>query len=339
MWRDSAAENGLLAPSPSSATCPGAVANAISVPRRASRRRRARRRGQSHPARCRGGPAEATCGAIGLLRQASRIRMLVRTWSSRPARIVSMSIMLRSCCCRAEAAHRPAPDNCGRRSARRGRRNRPPRPAPRRLAQEIAGRLLHRRAVEIDAFRDGKADVAQALRDRARIVGRIGQRLDMGIGAVADHQRDAPDGSAVPAPAAAVVPPSASARRVQFRCGCRCFAARARPHPTTATGEPLRWPGWPCCRRRRRGLRASRCNPAWRGVVALRLIGEAALGIGRDQHAARRRHDVDRRLGLGEPDRLGGVGDGAVEVALGAPDHGAVVQRRGQCRDRAGSLR
>jgi hypothetical protein len=32
MCRDSAAENGLLAPSPSSATCPGAVANAISVP-------------------------------------------------------------------------------------------------------------------------------------------------------------------------------------------------------------------------------------------------------------------------------------------------------------------
>jgi len=32
MWRDSAAENGLLAPSSSSATCPGAVANAISVP-------------------------------------------------------------------------------------------------------------------------------------------------------------------------------------------------------------------------------------------------------------------------------------------------------------------
>ena len=32
MWRDSAAENGLFAPSPSSATCPGAVANAISVP-------------------------------------------------------------------------------------------------------------------------------------------------------------------------------------------------------------------------------------------------------------------------------------------------------------------
>src|SRR4030081_2988175 len=32
MWRDSAAENGLLAPSPSSATCPGAVVNAISVP-------------------------------------------------------------------------------------------------------------------------------------------------------------------------------------------------------------------------------------------------------------------------------------------------------------------
>jgi hypothetical protein len=31
-WRESAAENGLLAPSPSSATCPGAVANAIRVP-------------------------------------------------------------------------------------------------------------------------------------------------------------------------------------------------------------------------------------------------------------------------------------------------------------------
>ena len=32
IWRDNAAENGLLAPSPSSATLPGAVAKAISVP-------------------------------------------------------------------------------------------------------------------------------------------------------------------------------------------------------------------------------------------------------------------------------------------------------------------
>ena len=35
-----------------------------------------------------------------------------------------------------------------------------------------------------------EADVAQAFRDRTRIVGRIGQRLTCGIGAVADHQRD-----------------------------------------------------------------------------------------------------------------------------------------------------
>jgi hypothetical protein len=38
MWRDRADENGLLAPSPSSATCPGAVANAISVPAPTSQR-------------------------------------------------------------------------------------------------------------------------------------------------------------------------------------------------------------------------------------------------------------------------------------------------------------
>ena len=49
------------------------------------------------------------------------------------------------------------------------------------------------------------------------------------------------------------------------------------------------------------------------------------MAIGRDQHAAGWRHDVDRRLCLGEPDRFGRVGDGAIEVALGAPDHRAVV--------------
>ena len=63
---------------------------------------------------------------------------------------------------------------------------------PRRLAQEIADRLLHRRAVEVDAFGHREADVAQALCDRARIVGRIGQRPDMGVGAVADHECDTP---------------------------------------------------------------------------------------------------------------------------------------------------
>jgi hypothetical protein len=61
-----------------------------------------------------------------------------------------------------------------------------------RLQQEIADRLLHCVAVEIEAFRDGKSDITQASRDRMRIVRRIGQRLDVRIGAVADHQRHAP---------------------------------------------------------------------------------------------------------------------------------------------------
>ncbi len=54
------------------------------------------------------------------------------------------------------------------------------------------------------------------------------------------------------------------------------------------------------------------------------------MEIGRDQDAARRRQGGDRRLGLGEPDRLGGICYGTVEIALGAPDHGAVDQGRGK---------
>jgi hypothetical protein len=65
-------------------------------------------------------------------------------------------------------------------------------------------------------------------------------------------------------------------------------------------------------------------------VVALCLVGEAAVDMGRYQDAARRRHDVDRRVGLREPDRLGAVGDGAIKVTLGAPDHGAIGQGGGK---------
>lgn len=56
------------------------------------------------------------------------------------------------------------------------------------------------------------------------------------------------------------------------------------------------------------------------------------MGVGGDQHAVRRRHDVDRRLVLGEPDRLGAVGNGAIEIVLRAPDRGAVDQRLRQRR-------
>jgi hypothetical protein len=56
------------------------------------------------------------------------------------------------------------------------------------------------------------------------------------------------------------------------------------------------------------------------------------VNIGRDQHAAGRCHDVDRRFCFCEPDRLGRVGDGAIEIALGAPDHCPVGQGLRQCR-------
>ena len=56
------------------------------------------------------------------------------------------------------------------------------------------------------------------------------------------------------------------------------------------------------------------------------------MGVGRDQHAAGRRHDIDRRLCFCEPDRFGRIGDGAIEIAPGAPDHRAVGQRLRQCR-------
>ena len=144
---------------------------------------------------------------------------------------------------------------------------------PRGIAQEIADRRLHRRAVEVDAFGHHEADVAQALCHRARIVGRIGQRPDMRIGAVADHQRNAPAGllrcralallrqarAGRRSPASSAALPAAGSGR-----GCRSRRGRRVP-PTAATGEPLRWPGWPCCRRRRPCLRAPRHNPASRG--------------------------------------------------------------------------
>ncbi len=56
------------------------------------------------------------------------------------------------------------------------------------------------------------------------------------------------------------------------------------------------------------------------------------MAIGRDQHAARRRHDVDRRFCFCEPDRFGRISDGAIEIALGAPDHRAAGQRLRQFR-------
>jgi hypothetical protein len=66
--------------------------------------------------------------------------------------------------------------------------------------------------------------------------------------------------------------------------------------------------------------------------VTFGLVGERALAIGRDQHAAWRRHDVDRRFCFCEPDRFGRISDGTIEVALGAPDHRAAGQGLRQFR-------
>src|SRR5258708_37442471 len=79
MWRDSAAENGLLAPSPSSATCPGAVAKALSVPA-PSVEPVPRLVGAAMPGPAsmpRLAPAGAACCAIGLVALAAQIQLMV----------------------------------------------------------------------------------------------------------------------------------------------------------------------------------------------------------------------------------------------------------------------
>jgi hypothetical protein len=59
------------------------------------------------------------------------------------------------------------------------------------LAQEFADHALRAGAIEIDAFGHGKADAAKTLCDGAGIVGGVGQRLDVRVGAIADDERDA----------------------------------------------------------------------------------------------------------------------------------------------------
>ena len=161
----------------------------------------------------------------------------------------------------------------------------------------------------------------------------------MRIGAVADHQRNAPrrrgglHGAA--AAGGGLASPLGDGGRAASSDGAQPplpFAERAASPPTAATGEPSQSPGWPCCRRR--SLAFERGGVVLFGAVevALGFIGVGALGVGRNQHAAGRRHDVGRRFRPGQPDRFGGIGDGAVEIALGAPDHRAVDQRLRQRR-------
>lgn len=61
------------------------------------------------------------------------------------------------------------------------------------FTQEVTCHLLHRHAVKVDAF-DGKADFREAPGDRARVIGRIGRCLHVGVGVIADYQCDAPAG-------------------------------------------------------------------------------------------------------------------------------------------------
>ncbi len=56
------------------------------------------------------------------------------------------------------------------------------------------------------------------------------------------------------------------------------------------------------------------------------------MGVAGDQHAAGRRRDVDGRFAFASRIASRAVGDRAVEVALGAPDRGAVDQRLRQRR-------
>ena len=57
------------------------------------------------------------------------------------------------------------------------------------LLQEFPHQALHAVAVEIGAFDHIKTHLAQGFRDQTAVVGGIGQGTDVGVGAIADHER------------------------------------------------------------------------------------------------------------------------------------------------------
>ena len=146
-----------------------------------------------------------------------------------------------------------------------------------RTAQEFADRrLLATRSRSMPSFTT-KPIRAGSWRWRG-VVDRVGQRRDVRVGAVADHERDAPrvidalswtvgNGAGIAAPAGE---PAWCCRLAAV--ALRLSSWRGRLRPSAARGEPLRWPGWLCCRRRRPYAFEGG------GVVLLRAV-EVALGL------------------------------------------------------------
>ena len=152
--------------------------------------------------------------------------------------IVSMSIIvIGHAAAGLQAPHRPAPDNCGLRPARRDRHNRP-RATCARAASRRKSRIVDciaTRSRSMPSFTAKPMSRRLLAIERASLDG-IGQRRDVRIGAVADHQRDAPrarcalDRWRMAAPGCAAL--AAGGRRCCRRrrcCGdCRSLARRRR---------------------------------------------------------------------------------------------------------------
>ena len=176
--------------------------------------------------------------------------------------------------------------------------------------------------VEIDAF--GPRTRCRAGSSRSSgVVDRIWQRLEVGIGAVADHQRDAPAG----------VGPAAFIGGDVDDGSCYGLDALVAIAVCNRSRRHLRQQLEPDFRGRLVGLAAGVDGAAFqRGleilpgvlVVAFGLVGEAALvwAVIRRCLAA---SSCCRCAGAWQqPDRLVGVGDGAIDVALRPKQHAAV---------------
>ena len=174
--------NGLLRPAPSNATLSGWVAKAMrksaALPTRARPAERQRRRWR---------PSADCCGKRRGRRDECR-----NPWPARRARRRSESCASRY---RRRCATRASTGNeiiVRRRPAGRGRRNRTAKRRPRGAPAEIGDARSHLRLIEVDARASPRSPAAFSVcGDVLGVVGRIGERGNGIVGAVADHQRDA----------------------------------------------------------------------------------------------------------------------------------------------------
>ena len=103
---------------------------------------------------------------------------------------------------------------------------------------EFGDRALHARLIEIDAERDLEAEGLQFRGDVPGVVGRIGERRHVAIGAVADHQGDARLGAR--AHAAGGQPDQRRGRTAAKKSVCAASAPERDPKSNRNKGLTLR---------------------------------------------------------------------------------------------------